>query len=114
MSQAMPEPRSIGPLTEALIANSGDSTPTFRQRIGARAREDIARRFAPALIGERYRSRLEGIRRHVGGRADPQALRHPGDAGFRRVSIMVVRRNFEELYRWEEDPWSIGNAEAER
>ncbi len=27
---------------------------------------------------------------------------------------MVVRRNFEELYRREEDPWSIGNAEALR
>ena len=27
---------------------------------------------------------------------------------------MVVRRNFDELYLREEDPWSIGNAEAER
>ena len=27
---------------------------------------------------------------------------------------MVVRRNFEELYRREEDPWSIGNAESLR
>ena len=27
---------------------------------------------------------------------------------------MVVRRNFEQLYRQEEDPWSIGNAESER
>src|SRR5262245_11882744 len=27
---------------------------------------------------------------------------------------MVVRRNFEELYRCEEDPWQIGDADSER
>ena len=27
---------------------------------------------------------------------------------------MVVRRNFEELYRAEEDPWQIGTADSDR
>jgi hypothetical protein len=34
---------------------------TLAARLGAAARETIQRRFAPAVIGARYRQRLENI-----------------------------------------------------